>query len=524
MKDLLQLDREVCNGDTYHGTRMDQKALTFHTRLHEWSEAQNHINAQTQMLAANRTTVVLLPVKKLAQIETWTRQVNRFYKPARNARPRSGSFMKIDVTKYNMKVDQTEEARSRSAVYPRGRAHSAISRGTATTFGGKKSFFGNDVNTVRNNLFDTQMFYAGERRDIRSATTRKSTKSVKTEDFRTDVVTAVSETGKSVTNGIVDNDSDSLTIIDHNDDGSDLESESAVNNKMQPQIVARSYSNKELNVISIDDCKLTCRYRPQIIKENRILEDQESDCEEHAPSTQRVKHKATTDKVADTQAEANGNEADDEKSTDTVETIEKGVARLVIHTVDTNNNSNNNNIDACHSRSSEHNKSRKESNSLSDKSDYSSSLSQGGQNKPDRNISKSADIRVRDSDRNSSGRRVNFSSRGSSKSYGRVTNICSNQESPKPDKKVKQDTRSGRINSAINNVVQNRKVMNSMEKDFDTRTAVYGRTVVEASEGSEKFKKLHASLRKKMDQYVDTHSAIDTKGYYEKLQKSSAIS
>jgi len=66
--------------------------------------------------------------------------------------------------------------------------------------------------------------------------------------------------------------------------------------------------------------------------------------------------------------------------------------------------------------------------------------------------------------------------------------------------------------------------MNSLERDFDTRTAQFGRTVVETSDGSETFKKIHANLRKKIDQYMDTHCALKTRDYKEKVRRNSVAS
>ena len=525
MKEFVPAEHLVVS-ETYHGTKMDQKALTFHTQLYEWNEAQSLVNKHTQALAANRTgsSDVFMPMKKLAQIEYWTRQVNRYYRPSDKSRPKSGSFMKIDVRKYNMKVEKDAGTRSKSAIYPRGgRATSAVSRATTSTLPVRRRFFGNDINTVKNHLFESQMFYSAQRKDIRSASTRKSQKSAKTESATKYDRTEVSS--EQLENGADGTESDTVTIIDHGDDGSDLES---TNKLIQPQIVSRSYSNRELNVISIDDCKLTCRYRPQMIKESRKLDDEDSDSQNTSTAKEKVKRKSGSKQreVSHKTEEMNGNEADDEISTDTVETLDNNMERMDINGVDTNNNSPENVFHEKTNRRDTHTDSDHDSSSDSMGEMYQAlnKISSKAKQPPTAKSEDSDCSKSKSTDTGNDGYRANFSSRGSSRSYGRVTNLSSPEATSKPDRRPTKVSRPARISSAINNVVDNRRVMNSMEKDFDTRTAEYGRTVIETSEGSQKFKKRHARLREMMDLYMDTHSAIDMKGYHEKLRRNSAIS
>ncbi|XP_052266193.1 uncharacterized protein LOC127868447 [Dreissena polymorpha] len=526
------LEPHLFTSETYLGTKMDEKALTFHTQLHDWNEAQILVSKHTHLLTAAHKQDVFLPVKKLAQVEYWTRQVNRFYGPPKNSRPKSGSFMKIDVTKYNMKVDKDEATRSRSAIYPqRTRATSAVSRATTTKM--RSRFFGNDYHTVKNNLAESQIFYSSQRRNLHSGTTAKSKKSSKTDELKT-AETAASEV---VTNSKFDNGTETVTIIDDDSKASDIESlETEV---MQPFIVARSYSNRELNVISIDDCKITCRYRPQLIKENRKMLDEveESDDEETLAKVlgkvPHAKQKVVKDSSHKDSEGRNGFDADDEISSESVHTIDNALNDIVIQdgVVDTNNNTRScSRIQNCapskdsKNENNSRDKSIRNSKGSSPKASSAEDSSAGNSHESETRSDKSAFQNGHSEQEHSMRPRVNFSSRGSSKaSYGRVTALSARQPGTESRNEVtKQVSRSARINHAINNVVQDRRLMNA-EKDFDTRTAVYGRTVVDVSEGSERFKKLHASLRKKIDNYVETHSAVNTKDYYERCRRNSAI-
>lgn len=539
MKDSLPIDRGVST-ETYHGTRMNRKALDFHTQLHEWSEAQNLVSKHTQLLTASQNQDMYLPVKKLAHIEYWARQVNKYYLPLKHSRPRSGSFMKIDVSKYNIKPDKgTELKRSKSAFYPQRLPLSDIHSRPTTS--GRKRFFGTDLNSVKNNIAESQMHYSAQRQDLYSAKSRRSKRSAKTDDLKTEPIDlAVSEITEFAN---FDDSTESVTVTPLADGVKVTEDETQNHidsDVLQPHIVTRSWSNRMLNVISIDDCKLTCRYRPQIIKESRKLPDDLKEVPTSRSAKQQSQKKVTIISktgqqevlVADMD-KTNGNEADDEadNSTDSVNDVENDLNELTVNEahVDTNNNSDAN---SCHISKPTKEANSDRSGDLENGGIYGAGPTHSGSSTDQSNGSQSKCARIQFKEQNNQHRStgtpevgVNFSSRGTSKtSYGRVTNLCTNTDSSNSKNRRKKISRTSRINHAINDVVKDRKVMNSLERDFDTRTAEFGRTVVDTTDGSETFKKIHANLRKKIDKLMDTHCALHTREYFEKVRKNSVAS
>ena len=538
MKEFLNQD-PVLSSDTYLGARMNQKALNFHTQLHDWSEAQQLsalASKHANLLSSAKDGEAFLPIKKLAHIEYWTRQVNRYYRPNRGNRPKSGSFMKIDVTKFNMKVDKPQISRSKSAIYPqRQRPQTAISRQPSAP---RRRFFGTDVHTVNNNLVDSQMHYSAQRKDLYSATTKRSHKSAKVKELQPDIL----ENGVSEINGTSkpENESESITVIDNTDSSkvSDLESQGQGHidsDVLQPQIVSRSWSNRMLNVISIDDCKLTCRYRPQVIKENHPVPDDLEIMQKARANKLKYGSKPISENKVKSKPEkeivVNGNEADDEE--DNSEDITDNIDKLCIEEepVITNNN---NTAETCHNEIEAEKDIKSKTNDVDDhktgvgfsedKIKDKSTSSEGTE------ISDRSGQRLNPDEMNGNclvpDERNTSSQVASKTSYGRITTLYSQSESPdakaKDRHRKKKVSRTSRINYAINDMVKERKVMNSLERDFDTRTAEFGRTIVEKTEGSETFKKIHANLRKKIDAFVDTHSAVKTKEFYERSRSNSA--
>ena len=520
MKNPLPVEACRTASDTYHGTRMNQKALDFHTHLHEWNEAQTLVSKHTQLLTASRQQETYLPVKKLAHIEYWAGQVNKYYLPYKAGRPKSSSFMKIDVSKYKMKVVKDNEIkRSKSAFYPKRMPLPSSSSQCRPMTSVRRPMFGTDMNSVRNNIVESQMHYSAQRSDLYSPQKHiiKRPFSGELSELEPDeiVVSEVSDFDE------LDDESESVTIVNLVNGGNVSELEAPSHHEadvMQPQIVARSCSNRMLNVISIDDCKLTCRYRPQIIKENRKLSD-DDEKGNSKPKKMTVTMKTDQTKSKHQNDTANGNEADDEEegSTSTTDEVRRKMNDLIMNDaiVDSNNNTG---VNTSHDLSSHE-------TPAADSQDKE--RSGGSSDSSSTETTKSAKIRFSSEDskreRTVTEHQTNFSSRGTSKSsYGRVTNLDSKSVTSKPGRR--RQSRTSRINQAINGVVQGRKVMNSLERDFDTRTAQFGRTVVETSDGSETFKKIHANLRKKIDQYMDTHCALKTRDYKEKVRRNSVAS
>ena len=568
--------------ETYHGTRMNQRALDFHTQLHEWNEAQR-ISAQASKHARNlssaRHSEVYLPVKKIASIEHWTHDVNKFYRPNQGRRVKSGSFMRIDVSKYNMKTDKKAPTRSKSAIYPVKASRDTsrlVSAVTLATTGAKRKHFGTDVRTVNNNLIDTQMHYSSQRRNLYSATSTTRPTARLTSAKTCDIESEVDENGLGEPTEKTDfSESETLSVLDKSNSSANV-SEFDIDNQlhgpieqhlMQQKIISRSWSNKMLNVISIDDCKLTCRYRPQKIKETFGVNGQLVECykpvvkdrTKKKPEIEAVKEAAdqadgSVEKLNDDVENGTSNDADDEFETSvgTDIKLEEKINEMVINDTDTDINldGNNNNPQLTNGHvndienvrekvktSTPENASPKDSQSGTDAEDndhhdYLNQLtgftrsSLNGEVKNGKISFNNSDKVIGTSDTNHD-LRATMGSRGTSKtSYGRLTNLYSNSSSSKSKpngRKDKKRSRASKINYAINDMVKDRKVMNSMERDFDTRTAEYGRTVVDKTPGSETFQKLHTQLRRKIDTYIETHSAIKAERFYENRRKNSTI-
>lgn len=526
----------IFSSDTYLGAKMNRKTLDFHTQLHEWSESQKYSTIsmkKSQLITSPKNKDVHLPFQKLAHINNWTRQVNRYYLPSTGGRPQSGSFMKIDVTKYNMKADKNEKPRSRSALY---HPASATDRSHSN---GRKRFFGTDVHTVNNNLIESQMHYSAQRRDLHSAHTRKSTKSSKAIDSKLQDSDPVIF---DITNNEDQcNETSNASTSDKNENTKQSDLDSQVQGHtdtevMQPQIVARSWSNRMLNVISIDDCKLTCRYRPQIIKENHAVPEDYDEMDRARAN--KVKRDVTEKtKIEKKVKDVNGNEADDgEDSIQDVVAVKEEIGNSLTvddSIVDTNNN---NEADACHDIKVSSSDTNKTNDTEDDNHLKSTDIKTNGtenQEKKYFEINKIEEVdetEVRCVSSEGSSEKTDKDEKKSSDydtktSYGRLTTLYSNSNTDKSKTKEKKKmSRVSRINYAIEDMIKERKVMNSLERDFETRTAEYGRTIVEKSEGSESFKKRHANLRRKIDNFVNTHSALKTLEFYERRSRCNSAS
>ena len=70
---------------------------------------------------------------------------------------------------------------------------------------------------------------------------------------------------------------------------------------------------------------------------------------------------------------------------------------------------------------------------------------------------------------------------------------------PKMDRKM-------RVNKAIDTMINDRKVMNNMDRNFDVRIAPAGRLVLERNEGGYMFKRLHCALRKHVDNILSVQA------------------
>ncbi|XP_052071340.1 uncharacterized protein LOC127709716 [Mytilus californianus] len=69
----------------------------------------------------------------------------------------------------------------------------------------------------------------------------------------------------------------------------------------------------------------------------------------------------------------------------------------------------------------------------------------------------------------------------------------------KPDRKA-------RVTKAIDTMVNDRKVMNTMDRNFDARIAPAGRLILNKNEGGYMFKRLHSALRKHVDNILSVQA------------------
>lgn len=535
--DLLQPEKGNMFKQTYHGTMMNQSSLSFHTQLYEWNEAQNisaSTNKHVQAIIAANQKEAYLPVKKLVGIEYWTRQVNKYYLPSSRGRPKSTSFMKIDVSKYNIKLEKHQHVRSISAIYPyRFQINNVVSKATAgthsagsrSTTGTQRRFFGTDVLTINNNLIDSQMHYSAQRKNIYSEKCFRSVKTSKADDIKVDAIP-----GNEKSHNTDQSDTESVTIPEDSSNTPEIESLSLGQGQikkciLQPEIVSRSYSNRMLNVISIDDCKLSCRYRPQMIKENQKVSD------DYCKNTNSAKSVTETpvyiDNTNDAERETvNENETDDKNgcNTETMDDISNTLNDVSIGKtqLDTNCNSDhvaNHNNETCYKLEKNvdtekpllnYENTVRNDNKFSISPLYIKTVEKEKKNGNDQNVM--YDLKTTSSIDTSNA------------SYGRVTNLYTYSNSSNKNDKKKKISQTSLINNAINDLVKDRRVMNSLDRDFDSRTTQYGRTIIENTQGSETFKKLHANLRKNIDSLIEKHRVRKTKIFYERKQQNGKAS
>ena len=550
---MYLLGRVVCP-ETYLGTRMNEKALLFHTRLHDWSEAQNlaHTAITSKTLNIAKEREVFLPVKKLSQIEYWTRDVNKYYHPKRPGTAKSGSFMYIDVSKYNMKdTERSNILRPKSAIVgsvsrPGQRPISAVTTHSVP----RRRFFGNDIHTIHNNLVESQFHYSALRKNVYSAKSSKPTTNTNTVEI-IDSVKNDDSSPKSYSSSTYESEITSTLANSTETKQTDIEQlgQGHVNPQvMQPVITSRSWSNKMLNVISIDDCKLACRYRPQKIKEQREAPmDYEKIDEQKTKASKRKKKPQNTEKVTDnveikSDSHVDADDENDEDDNDSDVDLDVNdihlspdrnnneIAHQIIITEATPRNEDYDSdtpyLPNVKPTTVNENDASEQADKVNDEDNTDNAFADSKDivnDHVDKHILKQKDV-------DAANREVEdiMNSRGtpSKTSYGRITTLYSNSvmtNHSKPQKK-KKVSRTQRLNNAIDDMIGERKVMSATTKDFDRRVSEFGRTVIDKQEGSETFKKMHSNLRKKMDDFIDYKSAMKTKKFLEKRRLNSNTS
>lgn len=527
--------------ETYLGTRMNQKALLFHTQLHEWSDAQRlsqNATGHTRMVNSARERQVCLPIKKLSQIEYWTRDVNKYYHPKRPVTAKSGSFMYIDVSKYNIKdTDKSELLRPKTAFVRSSRPSQRPVSAITTNSIPKRRFFGTDLNTIANQLVESQFHYTALRKNLYSSKSFGKNNATDSVDGKGSLKNSESPIGFST--GAYDSEITSTLDNSAQSKASGLESQGhdlVPQQNMQPVITSRSWSNKMLNVISIDDCKLTCRYRPQKIKEARgpATDYEELDRKKNKAKKKDKKTKTEIKNCNEDHSESHA-DADDENESEVdinMNTIHLSPDRnnnetihqiIVTEPTPCNDDSDSDiqylpNTGATNTNSAGEEQNNKP-NSFDETDEVFEDVIASKADK-EKAALKSQDIELANEEI-----RDIMNSRGTSKtSYGRITTLYPNSVSTKQSKpeKKKKVTRTQRINHAIDDMICERKVMNSMTKDFDKRIAEFGRTTIDKQDGSETFKKMHSNLRRKIDQFMEYKGAMKTRQFHEKRRLNSS--
>ena len=408
------------------------------------------------------------------------------------------------------------------------------------------------MHTIHNNLIESQFHYSALRKNIYSAKSSKPTTNTNTVEIKDSVKNDSSP--KSHRSSTYESDITSTLANSNGTKQTDLESQGQGHGNpqiMQPVITSRSWSNKMLNVISIDDCKLTCRYRPQKIKEQREppidyeqLDKQKNKASKREKKTHNIAEGTGIDEnQSDSHADAD-DENDDSDDDDNESDVDLDVNNIHF-SPDRNNNEimhqiiiteatpRNDDSDSdlpylpnIKPTEVNENDASGQTDNSNDKDNIDSAFTDS---KDIANVHVEKHIlKQKEVDRANQEIEDIMNSQGtpSKTSYGRITTLYSNSittNKSKPPKK-KKISRKQRLNNAIDDMIGERKVMNAMTKDFDKRVAEFGRTVIDKQEGSETFKKMHSNLRRKMDEFIDYKSAVKTKQFLERRRLNSNTS
>ncbi|XP_021348687.1 uncharacterized protein LOC110447374 [Mizuhopecten yessoensis] len=126
------------------------------------------------------------------------------------------------------------------------------------------------------------------------------------------------------------------------------------------------------------------------------------------------------------------------------------------------------------------------------------------------------------SDTNSIGRLTLDKSRTS---YGRRTGADKVNETASKlgrDTKVPVKSRTAKITKAIDNMVHDRKVMNDLDRNFDSRIGSTARITLERAEGGKIFKRLNSALKKHVNGLLMHQSASQRKFYTQTVISSQS--
>lgn len=243
---------------------MDAKALSYHNKVQDWTQmymlsADGHVYKCAKI-------ATYLPPQKLHQIENWRQNVRN------NLRPKSSQFPRLNTPRANSRARSATVARNADNVNERKRIWSASSNR-------QHHFLYRDttLEDVTNHLAETSLHYAGERALSQRNLLGKQLLKINTgqvqlidgENVGTEAFDKIDKTSKQASNGLnsegeVDHTSDNVEAASDEGESETLSSISRMEGRGrlihvndQEMIQVRSQSNQLLNVISIDDCKMT---------------------------------------------------------------------------------------------------------------------------------------------------------------------------------------------------------------------------------------------------------------------------
>ncbi|XP_061182552.1 uncharacterized protein LOC133190889 [Saccostrea echinata] len=243
---------------------MDAKVLSYHNKVQDWT--QMYMLAADGQIYKNSKVVTYLPPQKLHQIENWRQNVRN------NFRPKSSQFPRLNTPRANKRARSAIAGRTHNQVNDRKRIWSASS-------GRQPHFLYSDTNLddVTHHLAETSLHYCGERalyqRNLLGKQLLKiNTKQVQLingENVATEAFDKIDKTHKQASNGLnsegeAEHTSDNIEAVSDEGESETLSSISRMEGRGrlihvndQDMIQVRSQSNRLLNVISIDDCKIS---------------------------------------------------------------------------------------------------------------------------------------------------------------------------------------------------------------------------------------------------------------------------
>lgn len=242
---------------------MDAKTLSYHNKVQDWT--QMYMLAADGQVYKNSKIVTYLPPQKLHQIENWRKNVRN------NLRPKSSQFPRLNTPRVNNRAKSATVGKPSQYVNDRKRIWSASS-------GHQQHFLYSDtnLNDVTHHLAETSLHYSGERsfyqRNLLGKQLLKiNTKQVQlidSENGATEAFDKIDKTSKA-SNGLnsegeADHTSDNIEAVSDEVESESLSSISRMEGRGtlihvndHDMIQVRSQSNQLLNVISIDDCKMS---------------------------------------------------------------------------------------------------------------------------------------------------------------------------------------------------------------------------------------------------------------------------